>query len=282
MSSLRTLIVVTLIIGLIAWFALPMYTVEMLSIVEIGATGFEMLWFGLTALFKYFSAIKEFEEALGVLGLLMFISGFPLLCLIGSLSAVRKEDYKDLILCSSVGAVMMLILPLLSLAAQTSVFSLGYIVILVALALTFAVSIPLYRDAPPTPNRTTQNGQAHPPVDPNVKFVNASGERLYKCYQCGKIAKRIEFSTIVQGTSYRGICRRCAGDSQSHTQHTAPTGQESTVPTTHATPATPTADTPTIKCCQCLKLAKRTEFYIVGINGDDNLGVCHQCYDKYY
>lgn len=37
-----------------------------------------------------------------------------------------------------------------------------------------------------------------------------------------------------------------------------------------------------LQCCQCGKTAKRTEFYEINVNGNANLGVCHQCYDKFY
>lgn len=37
-----------------------------------------------------------------------------------------------------------------------------------------------------------------------------------------------------------------------------------------------------LKCCQCGKTAQRTEFYAVGVNGTADLGICHQCYDKFY
>lgn len=43
-----------------------------------------------------------------------------------------------------------------------------------------------------------------------------------------------------------------------------------------------TANVPMLKCCQCGKTAKRTEFYEINVNGNANLGVCHQCYDKFY
>lgn len=37
-----------------------------------------------------------------------------------------------------------------------------------------------------------------------------------------------------------------------------------------------------LTCCQCGKTAKRTEFYEINVNGNANLGTCHQCYDKFY
>ena len=36
------------------------------------------------------------------------------------------------------------------------------------------------------------------------------------------------------------------------------------------------------QCCQCGKIAERTEFYTIGAFGKDHLGTCHQCYDKFY
>ena len=41
-------------------------------------------------------------------------------------------------------------------------------------------------------------------------------------------------------------------------------------------------DAPMLTCCQCGKAANRTEFYQINVNGNANLGVCHQCYDKFY
>lgn len=41
-------------------------------------------------------------------------------------------------------------------------------------------------------------------------------------------------------------------------------------------------DVPILTCCQCGKTAKRTEFYQINVNGNANLGVCQQCYSKFY
>lgn len=284
-GSSRTVAVIALIVGLIAWFVLPLYEVEVLSIVELEATGFKALWAAFTLLF--FTELGEYEEIMGVLCTILVTAGFPLLSIIGGLSSIRKKDYRCLLLLSIGGIAMMLLFLFLSYLAQMGLVGPGYIVILIALTLTLVVSIPLYRSAPPTPRKATPSAPVQPPTQPPAytvaKYVTSAGERLYKCYQCGRIAKRDEFCTVAQGDSYQGICHRCAGTAPAADAPAtdAPDQGAAPSPAPVATAAPPAAG-PTLTCCQCGKRAPHTEFYMVGVQGNTSLGVCHKCYSQYY
>lgn len=216
MNGLRTLALVSLIIGLLAWFALPMYTMDVLYVAEMDVTAREVLISG-------FSEAETWSERLQSIPFI--VSAFSILAVAFGLLEVWQKDYNTLMLSSICGGAFMLFFMPVSQNEGSQLIEAGcgsgYIVMLLAFAVTFFAAIPLYRKnknakQSPTARGTNsffnndKNKSANNSIASKNNVANASDTPNITCCQCGKTANRTEFYTIGSyGKANLGVCHKC-------------------------------------------------------------------------
>lgn len=216
MNGLRTLALVSLIVGVLAWFALPMYTMSALGVVEMDVTAREVL-------ISQFNETETWSERLHSFPFL--VAAFSILAFGFGLLEVWQKDYGTLMGSSICGGAFMLFFMPVSRNEGSQLIEagcgFGYIVMLIAFAVTFFAAIPLYREnknvqQSPTARGTKpffnsdKNKSTNHSVAPKNNAANTSDIPDITCCQCGKTAKRTEFYTIGSyGNANLGVCHKC-------------------------------------------------------------------------